>query len=467
MRIQTLARELALKALYQHDLMGGRSEQELRAFCHENAKPEVANMAMDLVAGCIEKQDSIDDIIRRTAENWELERMATTDRNILRMGVYELLYRPETPPKVAINEAIELAKKFSTENSPVFVNGVLDRIYTTQVENAPGEAEATPESPTAAVESAVLPDAAGDGETDPPGARPDPMARADLHVHSTASDGSVAPEDLPALAARAGIAAIALTDHDSVEGVAAARRAAAEAGIELVPGVELTGYAPPEPGGADVEVHISGLFVDPLNPALLERLRHLRAVREDRIEQMVRKLATLGVAIETKAVLARAAGGAVGRVHVAEELVAKGFCTGIAEAFNLYIGNHAPGYVPKERMTPQEAIALVHEAGGCAVLCHPALLPDLDKRAAELAQSGLDGVEVHYPMHTPEDEKRCMDLAHGLGLVVTGGSDFHGEAKPDIHVGQQAVSYVELEQLRQRARRPQQVTAKPGSGGDA
>jgi transcription antitermination factor NusB len=133
LRPQTLARELALKALYQHDLMSGRPLEELRQFCIENAQPEVAALAFALVEGCLAKQQTLDDLIRRTAENWELERMAISDRNILRIGIYELLFREETPPKVAINEAIELAKKYSTENSPVFVNGLLDRIYTTQV----------------------------------------------------------------------------------------------------------------------------------------------------------------------------------------------------------------------------------------------------------------------------------------------------------------------------------------------
>jgi transcription antitermination factor NusB len=444
-RIQTLARELALKALYQHDLMGGRTIGELRVFCQQNAKPEVGDLAMELVEGCIGKQAVMDDIIRRTAENWELERMAISDRNILRIGVYELLYKPETPPKVAINEAIELAKKYSTENSPSFVNGVLDRIYTTRVEKAASES------------AGVAEEAAGSQSGPAQGgvvteARPDPMARADLHVHSTASDGSVDPADLPALATKAGLAAMALTDHDSVEGVEAASRAAVAAGIELVPGVELTGYAPPQAGDAETEVHIIGLFVDIRSPVLLEKLRHLRAVRVERVGQMVEKLRRLGIEVEAAAVIGRARGGAVGRVHLAEELVACGRCSSVAEAFDLYIGNGGPAYVPKERMTPPEVIALVHEAGGCAVLCHPALLEDLDRYVEELAESGLDAVEVHYPLHTPEDERHCMDIAHRLGLVVVGGSDFHGDAKPDVHIGQEAVSYIELEELRRRAR---------------
>ncbi len=130
MRKETQARELALQALYQRDLVEGRSLEELRHYCMERGQPQVAQLACELVEGCVERQPVLDGIIRRTARNWELDRMATSDRNILRLGVYELLYRPDTPPKVAMNEAIELAKKYSTQDSPTFVNGVLDRIYT-------------------------------------------------------------------------------------------------------------------------------------------------------------------------------------------------------------------------------------------------------------------------------------------------------------------------------------------------
>ena len=447
MRIQTLARELALKALYQHDVLGGRSEDGLRLFCSQNAKPEVAELAMGLILGCIEKQGILDDIIRRTAANWEIERMPISDRNILRLGVYELLFREQTPPKVAINEAIELAKKYSTENSPAFVNGVLDHIYATHVVSAAAPAT----EPTAAPASTA--EAADENGPAPLASTGGPLRRADLHVHSTASDGSVEPADLPALAARAGLAAIALTDHDSVEGVAAAAEAAAAVGVQLVAGVELTGYGPALPGGAPLEVHIAGLLVDPECTALLERLRHLRAVRVERVGLMAAKLTEMGMPVDPEAVLCRAAGGAAGRVHIAQEMAARGYCSSIGEAFERYIGTGGPAYVAKERLTPQQAVALVHEAGGCAVLCHPGLLPEPERYIEELTEVGLDAVEVHSPMHTPDEERRFLDAVRRLGLVMSGGSDFHGEARPDIHIGQQAVSLVELEQLRERARR--------------
>ncbi len=423
MRVQTSARELALKALYQHDLLGGRSTDELRHFCMENARAKVAELALEIVRGCIAQREALDEVITHTAENWELKRMATSDRNILRIGVYELLFRRETPPKVAINEAIELAKKYSTENSPTFVNGVLDKIYTT---HASGETQA---------EGA-------------PG--PDPTARVDLHVHSTASDGSVGPGELPAMVARAGLAGFALTDHDTVEGVAAAIEAAEPLGIEVVPGVELTGYAASS-DGERMEVHVAGLFVDHQSPALLEELARLREARVERIRKMAARLAELGMAVDAEAIIEQAGEGAVGRVHLAQEMVARGHCTDIRDAFDRHIGESGPAYVPKHQMTPADAMALVHSAGGCAVLCHPALLADGDDLVTRLAAEGLDAIEAHYPTHDARDEHRFMELARKLGLVVTGGSDFHGAAKPQIQIGREAVSYVELEKLRSKA----------------
>ncbi len=426
LRLETLARELALKALYQCDLVEDHSPEDLRAFCSEYGDARAAALAVELLSGCLEHREEVDAVIRQTAQNWELERMATTDRNILRLGVFELLFHQQTPPKVAINEAIELAKKYSTENSPTFVNGVLDRIFNTRVVG--GESPAGPR----------------------PALKPDPQARADLHVHSTASDGSVDPADLPALAAKAGLSAFALTDHDSVEGVAAAREAAQKAGVDLVAGVELTGYAP-RPDGGEVEVHIAGLFVDETSAALRERLRELREARVDRVHRMMARLHEIGLDVDEQAVLARAHGGSVGRVHVAQQMVEQGFCRDLREVFDRYIGAGCPGYVPKEQLTPAEAVRLAHDAGGCAVLCHPGLLLGLEEQLPGLVESGLDAIEVHYPVHSDRDEMRLLELAKECGLAVTGGSDYHGDVKPDIHIGQEFVSFVELCELQRRA----------------
>jgi transcription antitermination factor NusB len=426
LRLETLARELALKALYQHDLVEDRTQEDLRAFCLEYGDGKAAGLAMELLSGCLEHREAVDSVIRETAQNWELERMATTDRNILRLGVFELLFHQQTPPKVAINEAIELAKKYSTENSPTFVNGVLDRIFNTRVVSAEAPAE-----PALAL-------------------KPDPEAKADLHVHSTASDGSFDPAELPALAAKAGLSAFALTDHDSVEGIAAARKGARKAGVELVPGVELTGYTQGR-DGREVEIHIAGLFVDETSEPLRNRLRELREARVARARLIVAKLREIGLDVDEQAVMARAQGGSVGRVHVAQQMVEQGFCRDLREAFERYIGAGCPAYVPKEQLTPAEAVALARSAGGCAVLCHPGLLLGVEEHLPGLVESGLDGIEVHYPMHSDRDEKALLDMAREYGLAVTGGSDFHGAAKPDIHIGQEFVSFVELCDLQRRA----------------
>jgi len=431
LRIETQAREVALKAVYQHDLLGDRSLEQLREFCAELAPADVAEMAMELVEGLLLNQDSLDGVIRRTAENWELERMATSDRNILRLGVYELLHRHQTPPKVAINEAIELAKKYSTANSATFVNGVLDKIYTMEV--APRE-QAEPGSPGSSSNS-----------------QPDPTAQADLHVHSTASDGSVPPAELPALAAKAGLRAIALTDHDSLAGILEAMVAAQAAGIELIPGVELTCYLDSLTGEGDVELHVVGLFVDVESAALQERLVQLRVTRAKRVTTICGKLHALGVPLDCDAVMARAAGGAVGRAHVAQEMVEQGYCKDIQEVFQRYIAPGCPAYVPKDRMTPAECFQLIHDAGGCSVLCHAGLMAGYKLYIERLVAEGLDALEVHYPTHSAQDEKALLDIARRHGMGVSGGSDFHGAFKPHVGLGQESVSFIELEDLRRRA----------------
>jgi transcription antitermination factor NusB len=417
LRKETQARELALQALYQQDLLKSRTVEELRSFCSGRADTEVAQMAMGFVRGCLEHRRLLDQIIRQTAENWELERMAASDRNILRLGVYELLFRPQTPPKVAMNEAIELAKKYITENSPMFINGVLDRIYNTRVNGR---------------------------------LRPDPLARADLHVHSSASDGSDEPHELPRLAAKAGLAAIALTDHDTVEGVAAARAAASEHEVLLIAGVELSAYADVPRDAEDVEIHIVGLFVDPANPGLIKRLEELLKARQERAREMARKLKEVDVIIDAESIIERA-GAMVGRVHVARQMVERGYCSQLTQAFDRYLSVGSPAYVPKVKISPAEAIDLVHSGGGCAVLCHPGRVPELDERLAQMVEEGLDAIEVHYPNHGPEVEKRLLDLARRHDLMVSGGSDYHGANKPHISLGQETVSFVELHLLRQQA----------------
>ena len=440
MRKRTLSRELALKLLYQQDLRGEFIE-DLDTLTDMDVGPEVDAFARQLVKGCLSCREKIDRIIEETAENWRLDRMPIIDRNILRLATYELLYRLDTPPKVAINEAIELAKKFSTENSATFVNGVLDKIYSSYAKqrDAAGNVEGFGR-------------AARDWERGFETLVPDAQARADLHVHSSVSDGSIEPEELVRRAAQGGLAVIALADHDTVGGVRRAMPIARAAGILLVPAVEMTAYVKAEARPYEREMHIQGLFIDPYDPQLLAELERLRQVRTARIERMSEKLRALGLQFDADDLLRRAEGESVGRTHMAQEMVRRGICTDIREAFERYIGSEGPAYVPKERLSPAQVIHLIHGAGGCTVLAHPGVTGEVEEALPGLVEVGLDAIEVFYPGQADDDRRRWQAAAQRLNLAVSGGSDFHGTAKPEVELGQETVSLVEVCQLYARAK---------------
>ncbi|MEK7749390.1 MAG: transcription antitermination factor NusB, partial [Planctomycetota bacterium] len=203
MRNRTIARELAIKALYQLDLCGDDIISDIDTFCKENTeKPDIYSFAMSLIKGCRSHIKEIDEKISTVTEHWELRRMAIIDKNILRLGVYELLHRNDIPPKVSINEAIELAKKYSTKNSGTFVNGILDKIYTQY-----GNGKLLKDANSISFQQ-VIP------EID--------YGNADLHVHTNYSDGTMTPEAVVDEAIRLGISTISITDHDSVAGIVAA-----------------------------------------------------------------------------------------------------------------------------------------------------------------------------------------------------------------------------------------------------
>jgi len=462
-RKRTQARELALKALYQKDVRGELPPDSLQALREISGCPlDSQPFGMQLVEGCIQAREQIDRMIEETAENWRLDRMPTVDRNILRMATYELVLRRDTPPKVVINEAIDLAKKFSTENSGAYVNGVLDRILNQYAPERLEESGAEEEEgetggesrPPADWETSAAPAQAGADARDAwLAVPPDATGRADMHVHSTASDGSLAPEEVVRLAARSGLAAVGLTDHDAVDGLRPAEQAAREAGILLVPGVELSAYRTAEEGGEERELHILGYFIEPGDSRLRRELDRMRRVRSERITRIADKLRELGIPIDPEALVRRAAGGSIGRAHVAQELVRLGCCESVQEAFDRYLGTGGPAYVPKERLTPEQAIDLIHAAGGCAVLAHPGLLPEGVDLTEELGGAGLDGVEVYYPGHTPQMEEALRDVAGRLKLVETGGSDFHGDSKPHIRVGQETVALSAVGELARRSAR--------------
>ncbi|HEY0994598.1 MAG TPA: PHP domain-containing protein [Gemmatimonadaceae bacterium] len=243
-------------------------------------------------------------------------------------------------------------------------------------------------------------------------------ALVDLHMHSTASDGAKAPADVVAEAQRVGLAAIALTDHDTLAGLAEARAAGDACGIRVIAGVELSAVE------GEQETHLLGLHLSDTDE-MERRLVELREMRHRRADAMVAKLNALGIAVTMEEVLAQAAGGAIGRPHVARAVVAKGAAADLREAFDRFLGNGRPAYVGKDRLTMQDAIAMIHRAGGLAVLAHPG--PAATRARLEgLKALGLDGVEVRHPGHSDEEIGRILRLAESLELLPSGGSDWHG-----------------------------------------
>lgn len=264
----------------------------------------------------------------------------------------------------------------------------------------------------------------------------------ELHAHTTASDGTLAPAELVARAAAAGLAAVAVTDHDTMAGLEEAARAGRAHGIEVVPGVEIsTSYA-------ELEIHLLGYFVDPSWSDLERRLASRRDDRDARARVIVDRLRELGVAIEYEDVMREAGDGAVGRPHVAAALVARGHVATKQEAFDRWLADGRPAAVPKPEFPFADAVAFLLERGAVPVVAHPGLLkrPEV---LDELPALGIAGIEVRYPKHTPEQVRRLDAFAAAHGLVATGGSDFHVPGQP-ADLGSQHVPASVLEGLRAR-----------------
>jgi predicted metal-dependent phosphoesterase TrpH len=265
----------------------------------------------------------------------------------------------------------------------------------------------------------------------------------DLHLHSTASDGSASPTEVVARAAKLGLRAISLTDHDSVGGVSEAQAAGARAGVEVVPGTELSAQVE----GRDV--HILGYLLDAAHPEFLASLNTYRDERANRAQRMVKKLNAMGVRITFEQVAAKAAGGAIGRPHVADVLVEEGICFSANQAFQKYLGYGRAAYEEKYAMTPSEAARVIHNAGGLAVLAHPGLYGRDDLLPA-LADEGLDGIEVWHIKHDAAAVARYAGFAESRGLIQTGGSDCHGDGRGEAVMGRVEVGYEVLEEMRRR-----------------
>jgi len=259
------------------------------------------------------------------------------------------------------------------------------------------------------------------------------MNRLDLHVHTTHSDGSSTPAEVVRLAHKSGVTALAITDHDITSGLAEATTTAQQFGIEIIPGVEISSMF------SDSELHMLGYFLDPQAPGLHERLTALRESRHLRNPQIIERLQALAIDITYEEVRTLAGTDAVGRPHIARVLMEKGVVATAKEAFDRFLAEGRPAYVPRRLPSPTEAIQWIKAAKGLAVLAHPTWIKTtagtLTDLVRQLKADGLDGVEVHYSTHTAQQTREYLGLAKQLGLLVTGGSDFHGLTKPDIEVG--------------------------------
>lgn len=267
--------------------------------------------------------------------------------------------------------------------------------------------------------------------------------KADLHVHTTASDGRLEPEELVRLAAKIGLDIIAITDHDTTNGVAPALAAMKIfSSVKVIPGVEINTDVPRG------EVHILGYFIDYTDQTLAASLHRMRDSREGRAQKMISKLDNLGMKIDWFRVQEIASGGTIGRPHIAKALFEKGYVSSEREAFDKYIGRSGPAYVERQKLLPIEAVGQIVEARGLPVLAHPANIDNLDKLIAELKMAGLVGMEVYYGEYSPDVIDRMLKMAYRYNLIPTGGTDYHAFGySTEVMIGQSLTPPDSVEKL--------------------
>ena len=267
------------------------------------------------------------------------------------------------------------------------------------------------------------------------------MRLIDLHSHSTASDGVLSPQELLALAKGSGVFVLALTDHDTLEGLPVAMAEAARVGVQFVPGVEITAHVD------DLEVHILGHFIDPDNNRLAEFLTSSRRDRIERVHRMIDKLWALGLPLDVDEVLSLARGPSVGRPHVAQAMIRRGYVASLKDAFDRYLTSGKPGYVERSKIPAAMAIGAIKAAGGMASLAHPGDYGH-DEIIPFLVQHGLDGLEVYHPEHDAESLFRYERMRLEYGLLAVGGSDYHGTGGlRSMGLGRPALPEARFEQL--------------------
>ena len=283
----------------------------------------------------------------------------------------------------------------------------------------------------------------------------------DLHTHSRHSDGSMTPKELVAHAAAEGISAIALSDHDCVDGVAEAMAEGERLGVEVIPAIEFSVVS-------DTETHILGYFIDPASPVMDEAMVKIFEAREYRAKTTLAKLNELGFPITEEEVRQVAGGALLCRAHYARVLMDKGLVPSVKEAFDKYLANGRPAYCGKQAITAEEAIALIHAAGGIAFVAHLHLirLSDDELRAflTRLKAAGLDGIEGYYTEYTPEMQEKYQALARELSLEISGGTDFHAAMKPHIAIGRGTgelrIPYSVLENMKKYYKNKKEGTEK-------
>ncbi len=272
------------------------------------------------------------------------------------------------------------------------------------------------------------------------------MKFADLHLHTNFSDGTFTPEELVLYAQKAGLACIAVTDHDSVEACERVGTACAAVKMEFIPGTELTAEHD------DTELHVLGYFLDTHNEKLLSEIAKFQVVRQSRIHEMVARINELGTPLKAESVFALANCKSPGRPHVARAMVKAGFVKSLDEAFERFLKKGRPAWVPKSKISALEAIELVHQAGGLAVMAHPGL-NRTDDIIPELVTAGLDGIECFHTKHSTAMSERYLEIADKYNLLVTGGSDCHGFSKGKPLIGTVKLPYDHIDKMKERRSR--------------
>jgi len=267
---------------------------------------------------------------------------------------------------------------------------------------------------------------------------------ADLHVHTTCSDGTLTPAEVVAEAVKAGLKAVAITDHDCVDGIGAAMDAAEGTGVEVIPGIEMSAVI------EETEIHILGYFIDWRNPELLGRLRTIQERRQKRMKKMVSLLRDTGVMVDPERVSRTVTGTTAGRMHLARAIVEEELASDTKEAFDRYIGDGKPCHVRHERTDYRDAIEMIVSSAGVPVIAHPGTV-GRDEHFDDYVSAGIRGVEAVYLKHRPAVSRRYAAMAEKHGLIVTGGSDCHGLPKKKSIIGSVTVPYSTVELLRAEA----------------